>query len=293
LEPEFVNVTVGAQTWRYSDSGHGPVVVLYHGFPDLPHSFGSIASALNDAGYRTIVPYLRGYHPETIVPGRGYDLASIAEDAVGLMDALKLDRAVLVGHDWGAAVAWGAASLFPDRVQAIVPIALPHPATLKPRNVLQAVALSLVARHLLLFRMPWAEAMTRHNGYSYIETIYERWAPDWRGPERDASIARIKAALLDRDVLRATIDYYRALSKRIDDRLATAIRCPGLIVAGGNDFGGHLGPYRRSQRLFESTSDLLVADGAGHWPHREHESLFLGRLIPFLYPFQKVDPESC
>ena len=100
-----------------------------------------VADSLNQAGYRTIVPYLRGYHPDTLVPGRPYDALHIAEDAIGLLDALGLESAVLVGHDWGATVVYGAAALAPDRVQAIVPIAIPHPRTLKPKNALQALGL--------------------------------------------------------------------------------------------------------------------------------------------------------
>ena len=96
VESEFENTTLGQQTWRYHDSGQGRAVVLIHGFPDLPHSYAAIAAALNDAGYRTILPYLRGYHPDTIVPGRRYDAVSIAEDAIGLLDALEVSSAVLV-----------------------------------------------------------------------------------------------------------------------------------------------------------------------------------------------------
>ncbi len=75
---------------------------------------------LNGAGYRTIVPYLRGYHPDTIVPGRGYTGQEIGDDAIRLLDALGLDSAVLVGHDWGSAVVFGAAAQAPERVRALV-----------------------------------------------------------------------------------------------------------------------------------------------------------------------------
>ena len=163
--PNFENVTRGGQTWRYADTGQGPVVVLIHGFPDTPQSYDGIARALNDAGYRTIVPYLRGYHPDTMMPGRPYDALHLAEDAIGLLDALDLQSAVFVGHDWGATLVWGAAALAPDRVDGIVPIAIPHPRTLKPKNALQALGLLVMARHFLYFRLPWAEAGTRRGDF--------------------------------------------------------------------------------------------------------------------------------
>jgi len=282
LESEFENVTLGQQTWRYNDSGQGPPVVLIHGFPDTPHSYAGIARSLNEAGYRTILPYLRGYHPDTLVAGRPYDALSIAEDAIGLLDALGLESAVLVGHDWGATIVYGAAALAPDRVEAIVPIALPHPRTLKPKNALQALGLLVMARHFVYFRLPWAEARARRNDLEYIARLYRRWAPGWQGPDRDAALVRAQGAFSTPEVLTAAIDYYRAMGSGVDRRLTGPIECRGLMVAGGKDFGGHLGPYEKSQALFKQGAELLVMPEAGHWPHRENETEFTNALLGFL-----------
>ena len=281
-ESDFRNVTRGGQTWRYADNGQGPVVVLIHGFPDTPESYAGIARALNEAGYRTIVPYLRGYHPDTLVSGRPYDALHLAEDAIGLLDALEVQSAVLVGHDWGATLVWGAAALAPDRVDGIVPIAIPHPRTLKPGNALQALGLLIMARHFIYFRLPWAEAGTRRGNFRYIDSLYRRWAPHWTGRERDASLALVKEAFSRPEVLEASLDYYRALGSKIDRRLLGPIACRGLLVAGGRDFGGHLGPYKKSQGLLGGGGELLVVPEAGHWPHREEESQFTEALVEFL-----------
>lgn len=279
---DFKNVTHGGQTWRYSDSGSGHPVVLIHGFPDTPHSYKGIAHALNAEGFRTILPYLRGYHPDTLVPGRPYDALHLAEDAIGLLDALDFESAVLVGHDWGATLAYGAAAMAPERVDAIVPIAIPHPLTLKPKNALQALGLLVMARHFLYFQLPWAEAGTRRGDLAYIETLYERWAPGWTGAERDAALARVKQAFATPESLSAAIDYYRAIGSKIDRRVLAPIACAGLMIAGGKDFGGHLGPYKKSQLLFGGGAELLVIPEAGHWPHRENEPLFISKLLNFL-----------
>jgi pimeloyl-ACP methyl ester carboxylesterase len=281
-ESEFQNVSRAGQTWRYHDAGQGRPVVLIHGFPDTPGSYGNIARTLNRAGYRTIVPYLRGYHPDTLVPGRPYDLLRIAEDAIGLLEALDLQSAVLVGHDWGAAVVYGAAALAPARVQGIAPIAIPHPSTLKPKNAFQLLGILVLSRHFLYFQLPWAEAGTRRGDFQYVETLYRRWAPAWRGPERDAAVLRAKQAFACPGVLTGAIEYYRALSAKVDPRLMAPLSCRGLMVAGGKDFGGHIGPYKKSQALFGAGADLLVVPEAGHWPHREAESLFTDRLLRFL-----------
>lgn len=282
LESDFQNATLGKQTWRYHDSGEGRPVVLAHGFPDTPHSWEGIAASLNQAGYRTILPYLRGYHPDTVVPGRPYDALHVAEDATGLLDALRLESAVLVGHDWGATLVYGAAALAPERVQGIVPIAIPHPRTLKPKNALQALGMLVMARHFVHFQLPWAEAGARRNDFRYIDTLYRRWAPGWHGPERDAAVARAKEAFATPEVLTGAIDWYRAMGAKVDRRLTAPIQCSGLMVAGGKDFGGHLGPYKKSQGLFEGGAELLVMPEAGHWPHREQESQFTDALLRFL-----------
>jgi pimeloyl-ACP methyl ester carboxylesterase len=281
-ESDFQNATLGNQTWRYYDSGEGRPVVLAHGFPDTPHSWAGIAASLNQAGYRTILPYLRGYHPDTLVPGRPYDALHVAEDAIGLLDALGLESAVLVGHDWGATLVYGAAALAPDRIQGIVPIGIPHPRTLKPKNALQALGMLVMARHFLYFQLPWAEAGTRRSDFRYIDTLYRRWAPGWHGPERDAAVARAREAFATPEVLTGAIDWYRAMGAKLDRRLTAPIKCGGLMVAGGKDFGGHLGPYKKSQGLFEGGAELLVMPDAGHWPHREEESQFTNALLRFL-----------
>ena len=284
-EMDFRNLTRGDQTWRFHDAGDGPAVVLIHGFPDTPQSWGRIASTLNDEGYRTIVPYLRGYHPDTVVEGRPYDALTLAEDVVGLLDALELDSAVLVGHDWGATLVYGAAAIAPERVDGVVPIAIAHPKTLKPKNMLETIGLFVMARHFIYFQLPWSEWGTRRGDFAYIDEIYNRWSPKWQDGERDAAVARVKAAYADPVVLTGAVDYYRAMFKKPDRSLSPlnkVLDTRALLVAGAEDFGGRLGPYKKSLSLFTQGADLLVIDSAGHWPHREHPNEFLPALLAFL-----------
>src|SRR5690242_16621427 len=116
----------GGQAFRYLDSGEGPLVLLFHGFPDGPDSWDPIRQRLNAEGYRTVVPYLRGYHPATFSE-RGFKGRDLAEDHVLLLDALGESSAVVVGHDWGTSIAYGAATKYPERVSKMVAIGIPHP----------------------------------------------------------------------------------------------------------------------------------------------------------------------
>src|SRR5436305_1290604 len=127
---DFHTIPGEDQTFICSQEGEGPDAVLVHGFPDTPHSFAAVQAAFAGGGWRVSVPWLRGYHPNTIVPGRRYDPETLGRDVLDLLDAIGASRALLVGHDWGALSAYAAAALAPERVAGIVAIAVPHPSTL-------------------------------------------------------------------------------------------------------------------------------------------------------------------
>jgi len=266
--------TDDGQAFVYADEGEGPLVVLLHGFPDTPHGWAPVAAPLVDAGYRVVRPWLRGYHPDTIVKGRPYDLLTIASDPVRLLDAIGEDQAVLGGHDWGSGMVFAAAALHPDRLRAVVPVALPHP-NLLPRDPRTMWA----ARHFFALRMPWAAAQIRRDDFAYLDRLYRRWAPSWTGAERDATLAAAKAAFRDGRALGGALDYYRALSPKALPEIDVRSPVPGLVVADTGDMDPGL--FERSAEFLGEGSETLVF-GRGHWPHREHEREFSARLLEFL-----------
>ena len=218
-------------------------------------------------------PYLRGDHPETIVAGRSYGGREIGEDALRLLDALELERVVLVGHDWGASVVYRAATMAPERVRAICPVAIPHLDLLE-----RSPALIWGGRHFITLRLPSGPWLARRNDFSYLDVLMRRWAPTWSGAAREATLADVKRAFADPRVLEGAISYYRDVSP--GDRLGR-ISVPGLVVGGTAD----IVPtelFTRSGELFDAPCEVLIADGAGHWPHRERTELFHDRLLAFL-----------
>ena len=264
------------QTFVYEDEGDGPLVVLLHGFPDVPASWAGIAGQLVAAGYRVVTPWLRGYHPETIVAGRPYDTATIGEDALRLLDAIGQQPAIVVGHDWGASIAYAAATLAPDRVPAIVAIAVPHPSVVRP-----SPRLAWALRHFVALRTPWAERTTAGGDFAYVEALYSRWAPSWTGPARDEALRRAKECFGDPRCLTGALAYYRAISLRQDGPVAQPPPVRGLVVAGGAD----IFPVSLIQGTAEALgpgSQALMVEGAGHWPHREGEDQFIDALLQFL-----------
>jgi pimeloyl-ACP methyl ester carboxylesterase len=260
------------QRFVYTDSGEGPLVVLFHGFPDTPQGWAATRDALNAAGYRTVVPYLRGYHPDTIVPGRSYSDQEIAADAVRLLDAIGADQAVLVGHDWGASIVYRAAALAPERVRALCGVAIPH-----LRLLGRSPGLLWRGRHFVTLSLPSGQWLARRQDFAYLDTLMRRWAPNWSGPAREATLADVKRCFADPRVLDAALGYYRD-TKRTD---LPALSPPALIVGGTTDLID-IAAFNRSPEAFEGLCEVLIAEGAGHWPHREAAELFNQRLLSFL-----------
>src|SRR5580658_10060075 len=109
--PSFVEAN--GVRFAYFEEGKGPLVLLLHGFPDTPHTWDAVRPAVAAAGYRAVTPFLRGYAPTSVPADGAYDAETLGRDVVALIDALGERRAVVVGHDWGAAAAYSAATLAP------------------------------------------------------------------------------------------------------------------------------------------------------------------------------------
>src|SRR5450756_208471 len=125
-----------------AEAGEGPLVLLCHGFPESWYSWRHQIRFLADAGYHVVAPDQRGYG-QTDAPSdvRSYTLLHLVGDLVGLLNAIGEDTAVVVGHDWGAPVAWHAALLRPDRFRAVVGMSVPgtsHHTPVRPTDILRA-----------------------------------------------------------------------------------------------------------------------------------------------------------
>ena len=123
-EPHFIDSN-GIRMAVY-EQGDGPAVILLHGFPELAFSWRHQLPALAAAGYRAIAPDQRGYG-KTSVPSlvSDYRIETLIADIHGLLDALELDSAIFVGHDWGALLLWQMAQLAPQRMDALIQLNIP------------------------------------------------------------------------------------------------------------------------------------------------------------------------
>ena len=125
--PEPRSVNTGEIDLAVYELGDGPPIILVHGFPELAYSWRHQLPALAAAGYRAIAPDMRGYggsgKPKAVTD---YAIQNLIADVKGLMEALSINKAVMIGHDWGAMLAWHMALLAPERLAGLVNLNIPH-----------------------------------------------------------------------------------------------------------------------------------------------------------------------
>jgi len=125
--PEPRKVTANGLEMALYEQGAGPPIILLHGFPEIAYSWRHQLPALADAGFRAIAPDQRGYGRTTAPPEvSDYRVSELIADIHGLLDALELESAVFVGHDWGALLLWQMAMLAPERIERLIILNIPH-----------------------------------------------------------------------------------------------------------------------------------------------------------------------
>ncbi len=184
----------------------GPLALCLHGFPDSAHSWRHLLPALADAGFHAVAPFQRGYAP-TAVPADGrYQTGALATDACALHEALGGDGdAVIIGHDWGAIAAYGAASLEPARWRRVVAAAVP------PMAAMAGAFLSYDqlqrSWYMFFFQHPLSDLVVPMNDLEFIDRLWADWSP---GFDASAETPHVKDALRDPANLAAALGYYRA-----------------------------------------------------------------------------------
>ncbi len=189
------------------EAGSGPLALCLHGFPDTAHTWRHLLPALAGAGFHAVAPFMRGYAPTAVPADGAYQLGALIADAVALHEVLGGDAdAVLIGHDWGAEAAYGAAAHAPDRWRRLVTLAVP-PASLDPVLFSDYEQLKRFF-YLFLFRDPlgFADALVASDQMSFLDRLWHDWSPGYDAGE---DLARVKESLRDPANLAAAIGYYR------------------------------------------------------------------------------------
>ena len=241
-----------------TDRPAGPeTVVLLHGFPQQPSSFDQIASILQSGGLRTLVPGQRGYS-STARPKRrsGYAAEQTAADVIALLDAAGLDRAHLVGHDWGGGQAWAVAGLHPDRVASLTVLSTPHPTALMRSWLSSSQALK--SCYMLFFQLPVLPEL------AMARTI-EKTLRASGLPER--YVAEYADAMAHYEARSGPLGWYRGMP--FSRRPIGRITVPTSYVWGRNDFALGRTAAELTERFVDAHYRFVELD-AGHWLPETH-----------------------
>jgi pimeloyl-ACP methyl ester carboxylesterase len=263
-------ISANGLSFAYFEDGAGPLVLLLHGFPDTPHTWDGVRPKLAAAGYRAVSPFMRGYTPTDIPADARYDADTLGRDALALIAALGAERAIVIGHDWGAVAGYSAAGLAPERLTQLVTLAIPHPASILPTpRVLWSV------RHFFTLRRRHAAERVRAHGFAYVDELYRRWSPAWAVPD-DATRA-VKDVFSDPAALDAALAYYRALRPVLSRAQRRRVRVPTVTFAGDTDIV-EAAAFSRARRRFAAPYQVVHLPG-GHFLHREHPERFAEELL--------------
>lgn len=253
----------------------GPLVLLLHGFPEFWRAWGRQLDLLAAAGLRVWAVDQRGYNLSDKPAGvDAYNLNVLSDDVVGLLDAAGVARAAIVGHDWGAAVAWWTANRYPERVTRMVAISVPHPVVLQ-RQLRKSWRQRLRSSYIAFFQIPaLPEAMLRAGNWrSLVRTVRDSARPRTFSEE---DFATLRDAWLQPGAMTAMLNWYRAVRKT--PRLPSLhIAPPTLIIWGADDnFIGREAAVASAALCADARLEFI--EHATHWVHHEEPEI-VGRLL--------------
>lgn len=252
----------------------GEVVVLLHGFPQDATAWDAVAPRLHAAGLRTLAPHQRGYC-EGARPRRvsAYRVERLVGDVVALLDAAGVERAHVVGHDWGGVVAWELAHRHPERVASLVSVSTPHPDAL--RWAVRHAGQGRRSWYVLAFQLPVLPERV-------LARILRRGGLERSGLPREHG-GRYAARLARAGDLRGPVNWYRALLRQGRRGAGGEVVVPTTLVWGSRDpFLGRPAAERTARHV--QGDYRFVEVPAGHWlPEREPEAVareVLARIRP-------------
>ena len=260
----------------------GVPVILLHGFPEFWYGWRNQIPALAEAGCRVIVPDQRGYNLSDKPKGvKNYDVFTLVNDIIGLIDALGYEKVNLVGHDWGAAVAWMLAILHPERLHKLGIMNVPHPAVVR-RFLTRDPEQIRRSWYVFFFQLPWIpEAGMKQD--------------DWRGASRalrgsgkihtfsNEDIEKYKEAWSQPGAMTSMINWYRALIRHAPKLPQdTRVKVRTLMMWGMKDFALSHRMARPSMDHVDE-GDLIFFPEATHWVQHDEADAVNHYLIDFIF----------
>lgn len=296
-----------------AEAGEGPLVLLLHGFPESWYSWRHQLPALAAAGYHAVAPDQRGYG-RTDAPAaiEDYDIRHLTADAAGVLDALGEETGVVVGHDWGAPVAWHCALLYPERFPAVAALSVPYMGRgpLPPLQMMRQVFANQFF-YIIYFQTPGVaeaelEADVRRSLRLFLYTasgdLEETDGNFWQKPPDAKFLDGLPepkrlppwlteadldyfAAEFERTGFRGPLNWYRNFDRNweLTPQLAGAkVGQPAMFIAGEKDGVMRFTSVEPMKQLVPDMRKLVMLPGCGHWTQQERPAEVNAELIAFL-----------
>jgi pimeloyl-ACP methyl ester carboxylesterase len=286
-------VAAGVLDIGYVDAGSvdAPAVVLVHGWPYDIHSFAEVTPRLTEAGFRVIVPYLRGYGTTRFLSDatvRNGEQAALAVDVVALMDALTIDRAILGGFDWGARSAGIVAAVWPERVKALVSVSGYLIGSVEANRRPLPPRAELGWWYQFYFATERGRRGYAENTRAFDRLIWQTASPSWSFD--DQTFERSAASFDNPDHVDVVIHNYRwrigvadgePQYADLEDRLAgaPAIRVPTITMEGDANGAPHPEPATYRAKFTGPYEHRLIGGGVGHNLPQEAPEAFARAVI--------------
>ena len=286
-------IDAGVLNVGYVDVGptDGPVVILLHGWPYDIHSFVDVAPGLASAGYRVIVPYLRGYGTTRFLSSetfRNGQPSALAADTVALMDALKIEKATLAGFDWGARTANIVAALWPERTKAMVSVSGYLIGNQEAGKKPLPPKAELEWWYQFYFATDRGRAGYDQYRHDFAKLIWRLASPKWEFT--DATFDRSAAAFDNPDHVAIVIHNYRwrlglapgePKYDELEKRLATApvIAVPTITMEGDANGAPHPDASVYAKKFSGKYAHRVIAGGTGHNLPQEAPQAFVNAVV--------------
>lgn len=258
--------TVAAGGFRFRTRVAGPpdgeLVMLLHGFPQSSLCWTRALETLADAGYRAVAPDQRGYSPGACPEGvEGYRMSALVADVRRIAEALGHRRVHVVGHDWGATVAWSLAATQPERLASLTALATPHTAAiaLALRGPVQRAKFA----YMWLLQTPWIGETALTRGGGVVGRLVLERALVASGLPLDLA-RRDVDALLDVGVT-GPLNWYRALRLRGERVPVDEVSVPTLFVWGSKDLALSRQAAEATEEFVTGEYHFVDLEGASHW----------------------------